>query len=110
MFKRSNAVRTTREELKEYDGWASYDQVHAMEKAVKAAGIARVTFHELRHTYATGLLNRGIPVTYVAEQLGHKGTRMCERHYGHLIKTEMQLSILKLAPKLGLTKAPKDRK
>lgn len=110
MFKRPNAERTTREELKGFDGWASYDQVHAMEKAVKAAGIARVTFHELRHTYATGLLNRGIPVSYVAEQLGHKGTRMCERHYGHLIKTEMQLSILKLAPKLGLAKASKDRK
>jgi integrase len=49
MFKRPNAERTTREELKGFDGWASYDQVHAMEKAVRAAGIARVTFHELRH-------------------------------------------------------------
>jgi len=80
-----------------------------MEKAVKVAGIPPVTFHELRHTYATGLLNRGIPVSYVAEQLGHKGTRMCERHYGHLIKADLQQAILKKAilkkaPKLGLAR------
>lgn len=103
MFKRDSPERTKREDLLGFEGWASYDQVHAMEKAVKQAGIAPVTFHELRHTYATGLLNRGVPVSYVAEQLGHKGTRMCERHYGHLIKKDLQQSIMKNAPKLGLT-------
>ena len=33
-------------------------------------------FHDLRHTYATYLLSKGIPVKYVQEQLGHSTARM----------------------------------
>jgi integrase len=102
LFRRTEVERTKREDLKGFDGWAPYDQIYAMEKAVKAAGIDPVTFHELRHTYASGLLNQGVPLIYVAEQLGHKDTRMCERHYGHIARTALAETITKLSPKLGL--------
>jgi len=107
MFRRTNAVRTTREELKDFDGWASYDQIHAMEKAVEAAGIDDVSFHELRHTYASGLLNAGVSLTYVAEQLGHVGLRMVTRHYGHIARHEMHSAVRALSPKLGITEPTK---
>lgn len=37
-----------------------------------------------RHTFATDALERGVPVTDVAELLGHKSTEMVMRHYSHL--------------------------
>lgn len=38
--------------------------------------IEKLKFHDLRHTYATYLLSKGIPVKYVQEQLGHSTARM----------------------------------
>jgi integrase len=103
MWRRKAVARTKRAKtLADPDSWASYDQDFPMEKAVKAAGVERVTFHELRHTYASTLLNAGCPLVFVAQQLGHKDTRMCERHYGHIARLALAKSIEKLSPKLGL--------
>ena len=38
--------------------------------------IEKLRFHDLRHSYATYLLSKGIPVKYVQEQLGHSTARM----------------------------------
>ena len=78
-----------------------------MRLACKAAKVARASFHELRHTYAAGLVNKGVPMAYVAAQLGHADTRVTERHYGHLAPTALAESIRKLAPQLGLGDPPK---
>ena len=43
-----------------------------------------VNFHGLRHTYASRLAMRGVPLAVIAAQLGHSDTRMVEKHYGHL--------------------------
>ena len=42
------------------------------------------TFHILRHTYASSLAMKGVPMGVIAAQLGHSDTRMTERHYAHL--------------------------
>lgn len=117
MWRRKDVERTTRAKtLADPDAWASYDQVYAMEQAVEIArarmkaadpkakdsDFEDVTFHELRHTYASGLINAGCPLAYVAAQLGHKDTRMCERHYGHIARQALTASIEKLSPVLGL--------
>lgn len=108
MWHRDGVKRTTRAKtLADPDAWASYDQIHAMEKAVEAAGIDAVTFHELRHTYASTLINAGCPLSFVAKQLGHKDTRMCERHYGHIAHAALAASIEKLTPTLGVAKLTK---
>jgi integrase len=41
-------------------------------------------FHGLRHTYASRLAMRGVPLAVITQQLGHADTRMVEKHYGHL--------------------------
>jgi integrase len=43
-----------------------------------------VNFHGLRHTYASRLAMKGVPLAVIAAQLGHSDTRMIEKHYGHL--------------------------
>jgi integrase len=55
-----------------------------MERAYKAAKIDHLTFHGLRHTYASRLVMKGVPLHVIAAQLGHSDTRMVEKHYGHL--------------------------
>jgi integrase len=82
------------------DGWRSYDQKQFMAKACQDAGIEPVGFHELRHTYASHLVNRGVPLAYVAAQLGHADTRMVMRYYGHLAPSAMAEAIRKAAPRL----------
>lgn len=100
MFKRTNVKRVTRKGLE--DNWAAYDQGWQMEKACETAGIKRLVFHELRHTYASGLVNAGMPLAFVAQQLGHVDTRMVEEHYGHLCPSALKESVEKLSPKLRI--------
>ena len=52
---------------------------------LKATGIRRVRFHDLRHTYASLLLQQGESSVYVKEQLGHKSIMVTLDLYGHLI-------------------------
>jgi hypothetical protein len=37
-----------------------------------------------RHTYASRLAMRNVPLAVIAAQLGHSDARMVEKHYGHL--------------------------
>jgi len=53
--------------------------------AVRAAELPEeFTFHGLRHTYASQLVQAGAPLTVVAEQLGHANTVTVSRTYGHV--------------------------
>lgn len=64
--------------------WGRSEQHRRIAIACTAAKVAACTFHELRHTYASRLVMKGVPLAVVAAQLGHKDTRMVEKHYGHL--------------------------
>ena len=65
--------------------WGKSDQFRAMADACNAARIApAVSFHVLRHTYASRLAGSGVPLRMIADQLGHADSRMTERHYAHL--------------------------
>lgn len=56
----------------------------AMGRIAKAAGLDdSVTFHTLRHTYASWLVMRGVALSAVQELLGHASIRQTER-YAHL--------------------------
>ena len=99
---RSDAKRTRRRGLVEDQAWAAYDQVYLMAEACERAGLAAVTFHELRHTYASLLVNRGIALAYVAAQLGHRDTTMVQKYYGHLCPDALAEAIRTHVPVLGL--------
>ena len=54
-------------------------------KVLDAAGLRRVRFHDLRHTFASLLLKQGESMTYVKDQLGHESIKMTVDIYGHLV-------------------------
>ncbi len=55
----------------------------AMERFIKASGVDRIRFHDLRHTFASHLVMHGVPLNTVRELLGHKDLKMTLR-YAHL--------------------------
>jgi integrase len=53
------------------------------EKACKRAGLEDVTPHTLRHTAATWMVQRGVPMAKISHYLGHGSVRTTERIYAH---------------------------
>ena len=41
------------------------------DRLAAAAGLSRITFHDLRHSYATGALKAGISPIAISELIGH---------------------------------------
>lgn len=65
--------------------WGKNHHVRGLQEACDAAGITpAVRFHELRHTYASFLAQRGIDLLTISKLLGHADTRITARHYAHL--------------------------
>jgi len=52
-------------------------------KLLSMAGLPQIRLHDIRHTYASLLLQAGAPVHYVKEQLGHSSISTTVDLYGH---------------------------
>jgi integrase len=90
------------------NAWGSHDQVRPIAAACTAAKIdPPVSFHVLRHSYASQLVQAGVSLAVVAEALGHSDTRMVSKHYGHLSPSHVASEIRANLPALGV---PIDRK
>ena len=80
--------------------WGPVDQVRRMERACDAAGLPRMGFHQLRHSYASALVVANMPLAMVAKLTGHADTRMLERHYAHLAPSDLSRALEAMAPSL----------
>ena len=54
--------------------------------ALKKADVPRVRFHDLRHTYASLLIEQGENPKYIQTQLGHSSPTVTLDVYAHLMK------------------------
>jgi hypothetical protein len=52
---------------------------------MKKAGIRNASLHTLRHTHASNLLSRGIPLPAVLQRLGHADANITARVYSHAL-------------------------
>ncbi|HLI16205.1 MAG TPA: tyrosine-type recombinase/integrase [Acidimicrobiales bacterium] len=104
---RTHRWRQLEERLRAGEAWAATDYVfcfcdtlreplspdwvssrfHAL---VRAAGLPRVRFHDLRHTAASLMLANGVPVKIVSEMLGHANPTITLAGYAHLLPNMAQ--------------------
>jgi integrase len=87
--------------------WGKSEQQRPLFAACGAASVdPPVNFHGLRHTYASRLAMRNVPLTVIAAQLGHADTRMVEKHYGHLSAGYVAQSVRAAFGTLGIVEQP----
>lgn len=58
---------------------------HRFGKDVRAAGVPRVRFHDLRHSAATALLAAGVPMAVISDWLGHSGIAITAAAYAAVV-------------------------
>ena len=84
------------------EAWGKNHQVRPLIDACAAAKIEPpVTFHELRHTYASTLAQLGVDLLSISKLLGHADTRITARHYAHLCDASLKAAVAKL-PEFGI--------
>jgi len=64
--------------------------------ALKAASLPRIRFHDLRHTYASLLIEQGENVKYIQSQLGHSSPMVTMSVYAHLMSPVNQEAACRL--------------
>jgi integrase len=64
------------------DAWFS-DRV--WRPLLEKAEVRHIRVHDARHTYASLMLRRGVPIAYVSKQLGHSSIQITVDLYGHFI-------------------------
>ena len=76
--------------------------LHMLQRVLKRAGLPRIRFHDLRHTFATLALQNGMDVKTVSSMLGHYDAGFTLRTYTHVTR-QMQESAAeqKAAEKIG---------
>ena len=80
--------------------WGKSHQHRPLIDACDRAKIApAISFHILRHTYATALVQAGVPLGVIASNLGHADTRMTERHYAHMAPSYVAETIRAAMPR-----------
>lgn len=57
-------------------------------EVMKKAGIEGVSLHSLRHTHASELLSRGVPIPTVAKRLGHANANVTLSIYAHALEAD----------------------
>jgi integrase len=90
--------------FKKDDGtdWGKSHQKRLMAAACESAKIRPlIGFQQLRHTWAAHAVMNGVPLFVVAGNLGHSGTAMVEKQYGHLAPSYIAHAIRAGAPKFG---------
>ena len=57
--------------------------LHMLQRVLKQAGLPRIRFHDLRHTFATMALQNGVDVKTVSSMLGHYSAGFTLDTYTH---------------------------
>jgi len=98
---RKNIVGKIGDELvftrKDGTKWGKNTHVRALKMACNIAKVKpMVSFHELRHTYASMLINNGVELPVISKLLGHIDTRITFKHYAHLTDKTLTTAVTKL--------------
>ncbi len=65
---------------------------YIFEKLTERAGVRKLNFHALRHTFATRALERGADIKTLSEIMGHKNASLTLNRYAHsMLDTKIQM-------------------
>lgn len=82
--------------------WGKNHHIRPLMDACNKATISpAITFHELRHTYASLLAQAGADLLTISKLLGHADTRITSRHYAHLCDRTLANAVNTLLPSFG---------
>ena len=82
-----------------------------LDRAATAAGIGHVTPHQLRHTYATALVNAGVSLQALMAILGHVSAEMtlrCGDLFDTTIRAEYERALHLAKQSIGALPTPTD--
>jgi len=105
----ANRIKDKPSQSPALDPWSYQAISDWFEEALEEAKIEDFTFHCLRHTFASHMLGKGVPIYKVSKILGHSSVKVTEDHYGHLDKSVLfeeihningVISLPKLLPEL----------
>jgi integrase len=65
-------------------------------RLLEKADIPRIRFHDIRHTFASLLLQQGEPLHYMKDQMGHASIQTTVDVYGHLLPGSNRDAVNKL--------------
>jgi integrase len=71
------------------------------ESAAATAGIDGVSFHSMRHAFASRMISRGISSTVLAAVMGHESSTITEKRYIHLFDRQRTDELVREAMALG---------
>ncbi len=104
---RAQRVRVAEQRLAAATDWADLDMVfpspsgrpldpanrrRTLSQVCAKAGLPAMSPNELRHTAATVLVDKGIPIELVADLLGHTNFRMLAEHYRHRVRPVVDIT------------------
>jgi site-specific recombinase XerD len=81
-----------------HEPFTSHRLVEALGPVCVKAQLRKITWHVLRHTFATQLTLQGVPLTIVKELLGHSSITTTMR-YSHVAPSALRSAIEMLNPK-----------
>ncbi len=77
--------------------WGKNHHVRALTQACDVAKVApTISFHQLRHTYASHLAQAGVDLLTISKLLGHADIRITSKHYAHLADKTLAAAVTKL--------------
>lgn len=60
------------------------------DRVLRKAGLRKIRFHDLRHTYASILIAQGENLKFIQSKLGHSSAQLTLDRYGHMMPQVQQ--------------------
>jgi integrase len=80
---------------------------HALTRICKAQGLKHARVHDLRHTYGSVMLAKGVPLEVVSERMGHANPTITLNVYRHLLERERTDYVMGITEAAGVEATPK---
>lgn len=81
--------------------WKQLDNKAFNEARTIAKVNPKCTFHSLRHTYASLMLNNGASLEVISKILGHHSISITEKYYAHMAESVKKQAVEKYLPSFG---------